>query len=95
MKKIIIMVLIIEIINLSLTLFVVNKIKSVEVFNKCNVDTVFNKLQIDSIQYNIIQKDSTIITINNTIKDEIDKADNLSNDSAVILFRRLLQECSQ
>lgn len=93
MKKIIIMVLIIEIINLSLTLFVVNKIKNVEVFNKCNVDTVFNKLQIDSIQYNIIQKDSTIITINNTIKDEIDKADNLSNDSAVILFRQLLQEC--
>lgn len=93
MKKIIIMVLIIEIINLSLTLFVVNKIKSVEFFNKCNVDTVFNKLQIDSIQYNIIQKDSTIITINNTIKDEIDKADNLSNDSAVILFRQLLQEC--
>lgn len=93
MKKIIIMVLIIEIINLSLTLFVVNKIKGVEIFNKCNVDTVFNKLQIDSIQYNIIQKDSTIITINNTIKDEIDKADNLSNDSAVILFRQLLQEC--
>lgn len=93
MKKIIIMVLIIEIINLSLTLFVVNKIKSVEFFNKCNVDTVFNKLQIDSIQYNIIQKDSTIITINNTMKDEINKADNLSNDSAVILFRQLLQEC--
>lgn len=93
MKKIIIMVLIIEIINLSLTLFVVNKIKGVEFFNKCNVDTVFNKLQIDSIQYNITQKDSTIITINNTMKDEINKADNLSNDSAVILFRQLLQEC--
>lgn len=93
MKKIIIIVLIIEIINLSLTLFVVNKIKNVEVFNKCNVDTVFNKLQIDSIQYNIIQKDSTIITINNTMKDEINKADNLSNDSTVILFRQLLQEC--
>ena len=93
MKKIIIMVLIIGIINLSLTLFVVNKIKDVEGFNKCNVDTVFNKLQIDSIQYNIIQKDSTIITINNTMKDEINKADNLSNDSAVILFRQLLQEC--
>ena len=93
MKKIIIMVLIIEIINLSLTLFVVNKIKNVEVFNKCNVYTFFNKLQIDSIQYNIIQKDSTIITINNTMKDEINKADNLSNDSAVILFRQLLQEC--
>jgi hypothetical protein len=87
------MVLIIGIINLSLTLFVVNKIKDVEGFNKCNVDTVFNKLQIDSIQYNIIQKDSTIITINNTMKDEINKADNLSNDSAVILFRQLLQEC--
>ena len=93
MKKIIIIVLIIEIINLSLTLFVINKIKNVEAFNKCNVDTVFNKLQIDSIQYNIIQKDSTIITINNTMKDEINKADNLSNDSAVILFRQLLQEC--
>lgn len=93
MKKIIIIVLIIEIINLSLTLFVINKIKNVEAFNKCNVDTVFNKLQIDSIQYNITQKDSTIITINNTMKDEINKADNLSNDSAVILFRQLLQEC--
>lgn len=92
MKKIIIMVLIIEIINLSLTLFVINKIKNVEGFNECNVDTVFNKLRIDSIQYNIIQKDSTIITINNIMKDEINKADSLNNDSAVILFRQLLQE---
>lgn len=92
MKKIIIIVLIIVIINLSLTLFVINKIKTVEVFNECNVDTVFNKLRIDSIQYNIIQKDSTIITINNIMKDEINKADSLNNDSAVILFRQLLQE---
>ena len=92
MKKIIIIVLIIEIINLSLTLFVINKIKNVEAFNECNVDTVFNKLRIDSIQYNIIQKDSTIITINNIMKDEINKADSLNNDSAVILFRQLLQE---
>jgi hypothetical protein len=92
MKKIIIIVLIIEIINLSLTLFVINKIKTVEAFNECNVDTVFNKLRIDSIQYNIIQKDSTIIIINNIMKDEINKADSLNNDSAVILFRQLLQE---
>lgn len=92
MKKIIIIVLVIEIINLSLTLFVINKIKSVEAFNEHNVDTIFNKLRIDSIQYNLIQKDSTIITINNIIKDEINKADSLNNDSAVILFRRLLQE---
>lgn len=97
MKKLVILVLIIAIINLCLTMSVIiNFSGSVEDFkinNKPITDTNYNKVLIDSIQYNIIKKDSTIITINNIIKDEINKVDSINDDSAVVLFRQLLQEC--
>ena len=58
MKKIIIIVLIIEIINLSLTVFVINKIKVVEVVNQQIPDTVFNKIQIDLLKDRLLLVDT-------------------------------------
>lgn len=92
MKKIIIIVLIIEIINLSLTVFVINKIKVVEVGNQQMPDTVFNKIQIDSIQYNINRIDSEIININK-YENEIYNKVMSANDSATWeLFKKLVNE---
>ena len=92
MKKIIIIVLIIEKINLSLTVFVINKIKVVEVENQQMPDTVFNKIQIDSIQYNINRIDSEIININK-YENEIYNKVMSANDSATWeLFKKLVNE---
>lgn len=92
MKKIIIIVLIIEIINLNLTVFVINKIKVVEVVNRQMSDTVFNKIQIDSIQYNINRIDSEIININK-YENEIYNKVMSANDSATWeLFKKLVNE---
>lgn len=92
MKKIIIIVLIIEIINLSLTVFVINKIKVVEGINKQIPDTVFNKIQIDSIQYNINRIDSEIININKYENEIYNKVMSADDSTTWELFKRLVNE---
>lgn len=92
MKKIIIIVLIIEIINLSLTVFVINKIKVVEGINKQIPDTVFNKIQIDSIQYNINRIDSEIININKYENEIYNKVMSANDSTTWELFKKLVNE---
>lgn len=71
------------------------------IFNRCNrdkenkeniiqiVDTTYNKVILDSIQINIKQQDSVITKIKYEMQYEIKKADTISNDSAVKLFKQL------
>lgn len=92
MKKFIIIVLIIEIINLSLTVFVFNKIKSVKSINQQIPDTVFNKIQIDSIQYNINRIDSEIINISKYEKEIYNKVMSADDSATWELFKKLVNE---
>lgn len=74
---------------------------SFSIFNRCNrdkenkkdiiqiVDTTYNKVILDSIQINIKQRDSVITKIKYRMQYEIKKADTISNDSAVKLFKQL------
>lgn len=52
-------------------------------------DTTYNKITLDSIEVNIKQKDSVITKIKYKMQYEIKKADTISNDSAVKLFKQL------
>lgn len=93
MKKLLIIVVIIALISLGLQIVIINKISSVEVTNlKTNIDSVINKVRIDSIELVIKEKDSTIVHIKNTIRDEIDKANALNDSSSLELFERLVSE---
>lgn len=81
--------------------FVILTILGIFIFNKCNnntenktniiykVDTSYNKVVLDSIQINIKQRDSVITKIKYRMQYEIKKADTISNDSAVKLFKQL------
>lgn len=90
MKKLVIIILILQIVTIVLTMFV-------SFFNRLDnelnyIDTIYNKVLIDSVQLNITKTESTIVKYNKIMNYEMDKANNLSNDSAVLLFRKLLQE---
>lgn len=90
MKKLIILCLIIEIINLLLT--VVSKY-GVESFTSSTIaDSVINKIRIDSIELVINKKDSIILKIKEHELEEIKQADSLNDDDAVILFKRLVSK---
>lgn len=80
------------IINLCLQVVIINKISSRSELKLTSVDTAINKVRIDSIELVITQKDSTIVHIKNTIKDEINEANVLSDSSSVELFERLVSE---
>lgn len=80
------------IINLCLQVVIINKISSRSELKLTDVDSVINRVRIDSIELVITQKDSTIVHIKNTIKDEINKANFLSDSSSVELFERLVSE---
>lgn len=93
MKKLLILLIIVALINLGISIVLINKISSVEVANvKANVDSIINKVQIDSIELVITKKDCTIINIQNTIKDEINEASSLSDSASLELFERLVAE---
>ena len=93
MKKLLIMVFIISILNLILLVItVVNIHLNVDVLpiNKC--DTVINKVRIDSIEYVIKSKDSIIKKIKYDEKRNIEKANELSDTASVELFKQLVSE---
>lgn len=93
MKKLLIIMIILLVVNLGLSIILINKVSSVEVANfKTDVDSVINKVQIDSIELVITKKDCTIINIQNTIKDEINEASSLSDSASLELFERLVAE---
>ena len=92
MKKLLIALLFMAIINLCLQVVIINKISSRSEPKLTNVDSVINKVRIDSIELVITQKDSTIVHIKNTIKDEINEVNALSDSSSVELFERLVSE---
>lgn len=92
MKKLLIALLFMAIINLCLQVVIINKISSRSELKLTDVDSVINRVRIDSIELVITQKDSTIVHIKNTIKDEINEVNALSDSSSVELFERLVSE---
>lgn len=89
MKKLIIIGLILQVITIIVLTMFVSFFNRVD--NNVKIDTTYNKVLIDSIQLNITRTESTIVEYNKILNYEMDKANNLSNDSAVLLFRELLQ----
>lgn len=92
MKKLLIILIIIVLINLGISLVLIKKVNGVEVTNTKNVDSIINKVQIDSIELVITKKDCTIVNIKNTIKNEINEANNLSDSASLELFEQLVTE---
>jgi peptidoglycan hydrolase CwlO-like protein len=92
MKKLLVIVIFLSIVNLLILLRVNNKINfSVDDFaltNKC--DTVINKVLIDSIEYVIKSKDSIINKIKYDTKEYSEKIDALDDDANVKLFKELV-----
>lgn len=93
MKKLVIMVLIIALINLSITIILLNKSGVVSSFQLTNglPDTVVNKLRIDSVELSIKRLDSTIINYNTYEKEVIDDVLNLDDSATVDKFYELIR----
>lgn len=91
MKKILIIQVIIALITVY-EVRLINKISSSisELTRLTNVDSVINRVRIDSIELVIIQKDSTIVNIKNTIEDEVKEANSLNDSASLELFERLV-----
>lgn len=90
MKKLLVICLIVSVINLILTAVIIRKdCRSVSLINQ---DSVINKVHIDSIELIINKKDSVILKIKEYELKEIKQADNLNNDDAVVLFKKLVSE---
>lgn len=96
MKKLLIMVLIIALINLSITIILLNKSGVVSSFQLTNglPDTVINKVRIDSVELSIKRLDSTIINYNTYEKEVIDDVLNLDDSATVDKFYELIRSSS-
>lgn len=96
MKKLLIMVLIIALINLSITIILLNKSGVVSSFQLINdlPDTVVNKVRIDSVELSIKRLDSTIINYNTYEKEVIDDVLNLDDSTTVDKFYELIRSSS-
>lgn len=92
MKKLLIMVFIIALINLSITIILLNKSGVVSSFQLINdlPDTVVNKVRIDSVELSIKHLDSTIINYNTYEKEIIDDVLNLDDSATVAKFYELI-----
>lgn len=53
------------------------------------IDTLYNKVVLDSIEYHIIEKDSTIKKIKYQMKYEVNKVYTIDDSATVKLFYRL------
>lgn len=96
MKKLIIIVLIIALINLLITILLFNKSGVESSFQLINgfPDTVVNKVRIDSVELSIKHLDSTIINYNTYEKEVIDNVLNLDNSTTVVKFYELIGSSS-
>lgn len=92
MKKMIIVILVIVIINLCITLclFKSRCVEANPVYNK--VDTAINHIRIDSIQFVITQKESIVVKLKEYEKDVDDKVNNINDSASWELFKRLVSE---
>lgn len=96
MKKLIIIVLIIALINLLITILLFNKSGVGRSFQLINdfPDTVVNKVRIDSVELSIKHLDSTIINYNTYEKEVIDNVLNLDDSTTVAKFYELIGSSS-
>lgn len=96
MKKLIIIVLIIALINLLITILLFNKSGAESSFQLINgfPDTVVNKVRIDSVELSIKHLDSTIINYNTYEKEVIDNVLNLDDSTTVAKFYELIGSSS-
>ena len=96
MKKLVIIVLIIELINLLITILLFNKSGAESSFQLINgfPDTVVNKVRIDSVELSIKHLDSTIINYNTYEKEVIDNVLNLDDSTTVAKFYELIGSSS-
>lgn len=96
MKKLVIIVLIIALINLSITILLFNKSGAESSFQLINgfPDTVVNKVRIDSVELSIKHLDSTIINYNTYEKEVIDNVLNLDDSTTVAKFYELIGSSS-
>jgi hypothetical protein len=92
MKKLVIIVLIIALINLLITILLFNKLGAESSFQLINgfPDTVVNKVRIDSVELSIKHLDSTIINYNTYEKEVIDDVLNLDDSTTVAKFYELI-----
>lgn len=92
MKKLVIIVLIIALINLLITILLFNKSGAECSFQLINgfPDTVVNKVRIDSVELSIKHLDSTIINYNTYEKEVIDDVLNLDDSTTVAKFYELI-----
>lgn len=92
MKKLLIGVIFLSIVNLILLVLIYGKVRLVVedfvLLNKC--DTTINKVRIDSIEYIIKSKDSIINKIKYNEKEYNKKIDALDDDANVKLFKELV-----
>lgn len=95
MKKLVIIVLIIALINLLITILC-NKSGAECSFQLINgfPDTVVNKIRIDSVELSIKHLDSTIINYNTYEKEVIDDVLNLDDSATVAKFYELIGSSS-
>lgn len=96
MKKLVIIVLIIALINLLITILLFNKSGAESSFQLINgfPDTVVNKVRIDSVELSIKHLDSTIINYNTYEKEVIDDVLNLDDSTTVAKFYELIGSSS-
>jgi hypothetical protein len=96
MKKLVIIVLIIALINLLITILLFNKSGAECSFQLINgfPDTVVNKVRIDSVELSIKHLDSTIINYNTYEKEVIDNVLNLDDSTTVAKFYELIGSSS-
>lgn len=96
MKKLVIIVLIIALINLLITILLFNKSGAESSFQLINgfPDTVVNKVRIDSVELSIKHLDSTIINYNTYEKEVINDVLNLDDSTTVAKFYELIGSSS-
>ncbi len=92
MKKMLIAIFIIAIINLCVTLYLSISRFSVEVNSHNRSDTAINRTRIDSIQLVIIERESVVYKLKEHEKDIDDKVISLSDSASWELFKKLVSE---
>lgn len=92
MKKILIAILVIVIINLCVTLYLSISRFSVEANSYNRSDTTINRTRIDSIQLVIIERESVVYKLKEHEKDIDDKVISLSDSATWELFKKLVSE---
>ena len=90
MKKILIAILVIVIINLCATLYLSISRFSVEANSYNRSDTAINRTRIDSIQLVIIERESVVYKLKEHEKDIDDKVISLSDSASWELFKKLV-----